>query len=103
MVAIAVVVVDGGSGIEPTAPMAALLTVAVVDGSGDNGVFTTTSYEDNCNPCPHCPCPHPPLEKDWMTGLKAHRDVSHLLLPCKSMVACSSCLGVHGACGYHNE
>jgi hypothetical protein len=43
-----VVVVDGSNGgIEPMAPMAALSTVAAVDGGGNNGVSTTTSYEHN--------------------------------------------------------
>jgi hypothetical protein len=68
MAAIAVVIDGGGSGIEPTAPMVALSTVAAVDGSGNDGVFTTTSYNNDCHPCPHCPRPCPPLDKDWMAG-----------------------------------
>ncbi len=41
MVAIGVVVDGRGSGIEPMAPMSVSSTVAAVDGSGNNGVFTT--------------------------------------------------------------
>jgi hypothetical protein len=42
MAAITVVVDDGSSGIELTAPMTMSSTVAAVDGSGNNGIFTTT-------------------------------------------------------------
>jgi hypothetical protein len=73
---IAVIVVSGSSGIEPTAPMAALSTLAVVDGSSNDGVFTTTSYDNDRNPCPHCPRPHPPLDKDQTAGWRARRDAS---------------------------
>jgi hypothetical protein len=62
---IAVIVNGSGGGIEPTAPMVALLMVRVVDGGSDNGVFTTTSHDNNRHPCPHHPCPCPPLDEDW--------------------------------------
>jgi hypothetical protein len=98
------VVVDGGSsGIEQMVPMTASSTVVAVDGSGGDGIFTTIYYEDNQHPRPHCPHPHPPFDKEGTAGWREHREASHLSLPCKSMVACYSCLGVHGACGCHNE
>jgi hypothetical protein len=53
MAAIAVVVNGGGSGIQPMAPMAAWLTVAAVDGGGDDGIFTNASHDNNHHPCPH--------------------------------------------------
>jgi hypothetical protein len=101
--AIGVILDGGGSGIEPMGPMMASSTVAAVDGSGNNGVFTTTYYDDDQHPCPHCPRPRPPLDKEGTAGWRACRDASYLSSPCKSMVASYSCLGVHGACGYHNE
>ncbi len=66
MAAIAVVINGGGGRIELTAPMAALLMVAGVDGSGNDGVFTTASHKDDCHPLPHHPHPPPcpPLDKD---------------------------------------
>jgi hypothetical protein len=67
-VAIAVVVDGGGSGIEPTAPMVASLTVVAVDGGGNDGVVTTTSYDNDHHPCPDCPCPCPLSDKDWTAG-----------------------------------
>jgi hypothetical protein len=36
--------------------MAVLSPVAVIDGSGNNGVFTTTYYNNDQHPCYHCPC-----------------------------------------------
>jgi hypothetical protein len=66
--AIAVIVDGGSSGIEPLAPMAALLTVAAVDGDGNDGIFTKASHDNNRHPCPHHPCPHPPWDKDWTAG-----------------------------------
>ncbi len=42
--AIVVVIDGGGSRIEPTAPMAALSTVAAVDGGGKDGAFITASH-----------------------------------------------------------
>ncbi len=48
-VAIAVVVDGSNHGIEPTALMAALSTVAAVDGGGNDGIFTTTSYNHDCS------------------------------------------------------
>jgi hypothetical protein len=91
------VVFDGvSSGIEPTAPMLASSTVAAVDGSGIHGIFTTTYYNDDQHPYPHHSHPCPPLDKEGTAGWRAHRDASHLSLPCKSMVVCCSCLGVHG-------
>jgi hypothetical protein len=56
--------------------MSALLTVAVVDGNGNNGVFTTASYNDDQHPRPHPPCP--PSDKDWTSGWRAHHDASHV-------------------------
>jgi hypothetical protein len=103
MAAMAVVVNDGSGGIELAAPMAALSTVAAVNDSSDDGIFTTTSYNNNKHPCPHYPHPCLPLDKEGTVGWRACRGASHLLTPRKSMVACSSCLGVHRACGYHNE
>jgi hypothetical protein len=52
---IVVIANGGGSWIEPTAPMAALSPVAAVDGSGNDGVFTTTYYDDDQHPCHHHP------------------------------------------------
>ncbi len=43
----AVVVDGGGSGMEPTAPMAALLTAVAVDGSGVNGVVAAAVDDNN--------------------------------------------------------
>jgi hypothetical protein len=40
-----------------TALMVALLMVAVVDGSGEDGVFSTNSHDNDRHPCS-------PLEKD---------------------------------------
>jgi hypothetical protein len=69
MAAMAVNIDGSNDGIEPTAPMAASLTVAAVDSGGNNGIFTTSYYNNDRHPCPHCPCPHPLLDKDWMAGL----------------------------------
>ncbi len=55
--AIAVAVDSGSGGIEPMVPMAASSTVALVDGGSNNGVFTNTSHDNDCHPCPHCPHP----------------------------------------------
>ncbi len=55
--AIAVVVDGNGGGIEPTVPMAALLSVAAIDGGAKDGIFTTNSHNDNHHP-------HPPLDKN---------------------------------------
>ncbi len=42
------VVVDGGSGgMEPTAPMGALLTAVAVDGNGGNGIVAATVDNNN--------------------------------------------------------
>ncbi len=42
------VVVDGGSGgMEPMAPMAALLTAVAVDGGGGNGIVATAINDNN--------------------------------------------------------
>ncbi len=79
--AIAVVVDGGGGGIEPTALMVVSLTMAVVDGGSNNGVFTTTSYNKDYHPCPHRPCLCPPLDKDQMAGWRVCHDASHLLSP----------------------
>jgi hypothetical protein len=103
MSAIAVIVNGGGSGIELTAPMVASSTVVEVDGSGNDGVFTTIYYNNDQHPGPHCPCSCPPLDKEGTAGWRVRRDASHSSLPQNLTVACSSCLGVHGACGYHNE
>jgi hypothetical protein len=81
MAAIAVVVNGGGSGIEPTAPIAASLMVAVVDGVSDDGVFTNASHDDDRHPRPHHHCPFPPADKDWTAGWRAHRGMSCLSLP----------------------
>jgi hypothetical protein len=86
MAAIAVIVDGSGGGIEPMALMAASSTVVAVDGDGNNGVFTTTSYDNDCHPCPHRPRPCPPLEKDRTAGWMEHRDMSHLLLPWLSLL-----------------
>jgi hypothetical protein len=68
-----VVVVDsGGGGIKPTALMAAFLTVAAIDGSGNDGIFTTAFHDDAHHPRHHChcpcPCPFPPLDRDRIVG-----------------------------------
>ncbi len=89
MAAIAVVVDGSNNGMEPTAPMAALSTVAVVDGGGNKGIFTTTLYSNDPHPCPHCPCSRPLLDKDWAAGWRAHHDVSHLLLQRSLLLALS--------------
>jgi hypothetical protein len=55
-----VVIVGSGSGrIEPMVPMAASLTVAAVDGGGNDCIFTNTSHDNDRHPCPHRPrtCP----------------------------------------------
>ncbi len=64
--AIAVVVDGSGGRIEPTVPTLASLTVVVVDGGRDDGVFTNASHDNDRHPCPHCP--HPPSDKDWMAA-----------------------------------
>jgi hypothetical protein len=79
-VAIAVVVDGGGSGIESMAPMVALSMVAVVDGGGNNGIFTTASQDDDRHPHPYGPCPCPPLDKDQRAGWRVRREASHSLL-----------------------
>jgi hypothetical protein len=56
MAAIAVVVDSGVGGIEPMAPMAASSTVSVVDGGGNDGVFTHASHDNDRHPYPHCSC-----------------------------------------------
>ncbi len=81
MVAIEFVVDRGGSGIEPTAPMATSLTVAAVDSGSNNGVFTTASHVNDCYPCPHCPHPRPLWDEDWTTRWRVNCDASHLSLP----------------------
>jgi hypothetical protein len=82
MMAVIAVDVDGdGSGIEPTAPMAAMLSVAAVDGGGNKGIFTNASNNNNRHPCPHCLQPCPPLDENWTAGLRARHDASHLSLP----------------------
>ncbi len=43
----AVVIDGGGSGMEPTAPMAAWLTAVAVDGSGRNGVVAAPVDDNN--------------------------------------------------------
>jgi hypothetical protein len=105
MAAIAVVVAGGGSGIEPTAPMAVSSTVAAVDGSGDNGVFTTTSYDDNRILALIALTLVLPWTRIGQRG--GWHAMMHLIRCCHAKswlhVACSSCLGVIGACGYHNE
>ncbi len=76
------VIIDGrDGGIEPTVPIAALLTVVAVDGGSNNGIFTTASHNNDHHPVSHCPCPCPPLDKDWIARWRAHRVVSHLLSP----------------------
>jgi hypothetical protein len=85
--AIAVVINGGSSGIELMAPIAALPTVAAVDGGSNDGVFTTASHDDDRHPCPHCPCPCPPLDKDQTAQWRVHCDASHLLLPCSLLLA----------------
>ncbi len=77
--AIAIIVNGGSGGIESMVPMAPSLTVTAVDGSGNDGVFTTTSHNNNCQPPPHGPCPL--LDKDWTAGWRVRRDTSHSLLP----------------------
>jgi hypothetical protein len=84
---IAVVVNGGGSGIELMALMAALSMVAAVDGGGNDGVFTTPSYNDDHHPCPHGPCPCPPLGKDRTAVWSARCNTSHLSLPWSSLLA----------------
>jgi hypothetical protein len=68
MVAIAVVVNEGGSGIEATVLMAVSSTVVAVDGGGNDGFFTTNSHDHDRHSCPHCPCPCPPLDEDQRGG-----------------------------------
>jgi hypothetical protein len=46
-VAIAIVINGGGVGIEPMAPMAVSLIVAVVDGGGKDGIFTTNFHNND--------------------------------------------------------
>jgi hypothetical protein len=60
--------------------MVALSTVAVVDGGSDNGIFTTSYYNNDHHPCPHCPCSCPLLDKDQMAGWRVHRDASHAMV-----------------------
>ncbi len=84
-VAAAIAVIDGdSSGIEPMVPMAVLVVVAKVYGSGNNGIFSTTSHNNGCHPCPHplcpCPCPPPSLDKGWTAGWSVRHDASHLRL-----------------------
>ncbi len=79
--AIAVIVNGGNNGIEPMATIAGLLTVAAVDGSGNNGIFTSSYYDNDRKPCPHCPCPCCLSDKDHTVGWRACRDASHSLLP----------------------
>jgi hypothetical protein len=56
------VVIDGGSGgLELTASMVALSTVAAVDGGGEDGIFITKSHNDDCHPCS-------PSDKDRTAG-----------------------------------
>jgi hypothetical protein len=64
MAVLDVVVNDGGSGIEPAAPMAVSSTVAAVDGGGKDGVFTTNSHNGNHHPCSS-------LDEDWTAGWRA--------------------------------
>ncbi len=59
--AMAVVVDGGGGGIEQTALMAALSMVVAVDGSREDGDFTTNSHDDDRHP-------HSPSDKDWTAG-----------------------------------
>jgi hypothetical protein len=51
-------------------------TVEVVDGGGNDGVFTTTSHDDDRHPRPHRPCPL--SDEDWMAGWRVRRDASHV-------------------------
>ncbi len=87
MVAIAVIVDGSSCGTEPTVPMAALLTVAVVDGGGNNGVFITASHNDNRHPCPHCPCPCPPSDKDWTAEWRARLVVGMVVVISSNFVS----------------
>jgi hypothetical protein len=68
MAAIAVVIDGGSSGIKPTALMAASLTVAAVDGGGNDGIFTTNSYNNDRHPHHHQPCSRLPSDKDLTAG-----------------------------------
>jgi hypothetical protein len=68
MAAIVVIVDNGNNGIDLMAPMVVLLTVVAVDGSGNNGVFTTSYYDNDRHPRPHCPRPRPLLDKDQRQG-----------------------------------
>jgi hypothetical protein len=85
--AIAVVVDGSGNGIEPTVLILASLTVVVVDGGRDDGVFTNASHDNDRHPRPHRP--HPPLDKDWMVGWRVRRDASHLSSPRSSSLVSS--------------
>ncbi len=77
-----VAIVNGcNNEIERMASMEALSTVAVVDGGGNNGVFTTSYYDNDHHPCPHCPHPRPLSGKDRTVGWRAHHDASHLSWP----------------------
>ncbi len=84
MAALAALVDGSGSGIEPTAPMAALFMVAEVDGGGNDGIFTTASHDNDRPPCPHCP--RPLLDEDWGGGCTMTR-----LILCR-----------HGCCCWHH-
>jgi hypothetical protein len=53
MLVIAVIVDGGSGGIKPMAPMAASLTVAVVDADSDGGIFTAAFHDDAHHPHPH--------------------------------------------------
>jgi hypothetical protein len=92
MAVIVNIVFGGGVGIEPMAPMVALSTVVAVDGGGNDGIFTTTSYGDDCHPCPHRPCPRPPLDKNQTAGWRVRHDTSHSSLPWLSTLTPSPCL-----------
>jgi hypothetical protein len=88
MAAIEVIVDGGDTGIEPTAPMAASLTVAAVDGGGNNGDLTPSYYDNDRHPHLHPPHPCPLLDKDWTAGCirSAKQDDNYgapnIVLPC---------------------
>ncbi len=84
---IAGVVDSSNNEIDSTALIAALSTVVAVDGGGKDCIFTTSYNNKYRHPCPHRPCPHPLLDKDWTAGWRACCDVSHSLLPWLSSLA----------------
>jgi hypothetical protein len=71
-VVIAVAVDGSGDGIEPTAPMAALLMVAAVVGGSKDGIFTTNSHDNDHHPCSS-------LDEDCTAGWRVRYDASHSL------------------------